>query len=80
MLDVFDYAVSRFYTVTAGVAAGHGYGRFDDVAAAAGTHPLCDFYLLADLYQALAFHLEFYGSHVFFVPLFYIHVVMCVVL
>ena len=65
MFNAFDDPLFGFDAVCVSVAAGHGYGRFDDVAVVCGREKFGDFYfhLLAFFHQPLSFHFKFFFSH-----------------
>ena len=63
VLDFFYDSVVGFDAVTAGIAAGHGNGRIDDIAVAAGSFPLDNGYFITRLDESGALHLKFDCSH-----------------
>ena len=63
MFNAFDDPLFGFDAVCVSVAAGHGYGRFDDVAVVCGREKFGDFYLISYLDQPLSFHFKFFFSH-----------------
>ena len=60
--DVFYNTVFGFDAVSGGEAAGHGYGRINDIAVAAGSFPLNDLYFVTGAYKTGTFHFKFNGS------------------
>ena len=63
--DILYNTVFGFNPVPGGKTAGHGDGRINNIAVAAGSLAFNDFYFIAGTYQTGAFHFKFNGSHVF---------------
>ena len=63
-LDVFDDSFSGFKPFMGFVAAGHGYGRFYDIAVV-DAFPLNHLNGVADVYKPLAFHFKFHLTHAY---------------
>lgn len=71
MLYFFYDSMVGLDAVAAGIAAGHGDSRVDDIAVTAGSFPFDNGYFIARLDESGAFHLKFYCSHDESSPFFY---------
>ena len=63
MFNIFYDSLAGFNGLSIWIAAGHGYGWFDDVTVIHKGLIFGNFYLITNLYQSLTFHFKFFLTH-----------------